>query len=92
MLTGRCDACPLLSAWVATRAHLHAPHLGVAGWSRPELVEEPSAWEGSRVVTLPGQASGHACIPWAIPCTAVLFSQASLYTRTYSWSGPPLWY
>ena len=42
-----------------------------------------------RVVTLPGQASGHACIPWAIPCAALRFSQSSLYTRTYSWSGAP---
>ena len=24
------------------------------------------------MVTLPGQASGHACIPWAIPCAALL--------------------
>ena len=32
---------------------------------------------GLRVVTLPVQASGHACIPWAIPCAALRWPKAS---------------
>ena len=42
VLAGRGDADPLLLAWVATRRRLHAPHLGAASCSRPELIEEPS--------------------------------------------------
>ena len=48
VLASRCDAYPLRSAWVATREHLLAPHLGAAGCSRPELVEEPSRCQHGR--------------------------------------------
>ena len=49
----------------------------VAGQSLSKSHPGVSIGGGLRVVTLPGEASGHACIPWAIPCAALLSPKAS---------------